>query len=317
MISAIRRAWKEDFGQDVSEQEVLVTTSSCIGMSQALMGILNPGDEVIVFGPYFADYASQAALAGGRAVEVLTYEADAYRPQEDALRRAITPKTRAMIVNTPCNPTGAAYDMDTLQMLARVAQEYDLLILADEIYTRYLYDGEFIPMRTLPGMADRTVTLNSFSKNFLMTGWRVGYIIAHPELIQVFKAVNDALTYAAPSISQRAAIKALSIRDEIAEAYITKYRDRVFYASDCIEKIPYLTLLRPRGTFYLFPGIQKTGMDDRTFASFLLEKAHLLVSPGCAFGKAGEGHFRIACTVSRDKLEEAMKRLAALAPEFE
>lgn len=317
LISAIRRAWKEDFGQDISEQEVLVTTSSCIGMSQALMGILNPGDEVIVFGPYFADYASQAALAGGRAVEVPTYEADAYRPQEDALRRAITPKTRAMIVNTPCNPTGAAYDMDTLQMLARVAQEYDLLILADEIYTRYLYDGEFIPMRTLPGMADRTITLNSFSKNFLMTGWRVGYIIAHPELIQVFKAVNDALTYAAPSISQRAAIKALSIRDEIAEAYITKYRDRVFYASDCIEKIPYLTLLRPRGTFYLFPGIQKTGMDDRTFASFLLEKAHLLVSPGCAFGKAGEGHFRIACTVSRDKLEEAMKRLAALAPEFE
>ncbi len=317
LISAIRRAWKEDFGQDVSEQEVLVTTSSCIGMSQALMGILNPGDEVIVFGPYFADYASQAALAGGRAVEVPTYEADAYRPQEDALRRAITPKTRAMIVNTPCNPTGAAYDMDTLQMLARVAQEYDLLILADEIYTRYLYDGEFIPMRTLPGMADRTVTLNSFSKNFLMTGWRVGYIIAHPELIQVFKAVNDALTYAAPSISQRAAIKALSIRDEIAEAYITKYRDRVFYASDCIEKIPYLTLLRPRGTFYLFPGIQKTGMDDRTFASFLLEKAHLLVSPGCAFGKAGEGHFRIACTVSRDKLEEAMKRLATLASEFE
>lgn len=317
LISAIRRAWKEDFGQDISEQEVLVTTSSCIGMSQALMGILNPGDEVIVFGPYFADYASQAALAGGRAVEVPTCEADAYRPQEDALRRAITPKTRAMIVNTPCNPTGAAYDMNTLQMLARVAQEYDLLILADEIYTRYLYDGEFIPMRTLPGMADRTVTLNSFSKNFLMTGWRVGYIIAHPELIQVFKAVNDALTYAAPSISQRAAIKALSIRDEIAEAYITKYRDRVFYASDCIEKIPYLTLLRPRGTFYLFPGIQKTGMDDRTFASFLLEKAHLLVSPGCAFGKAGEGHFRIACTVSRDKLEEAMKRLAALAPEFE
>ena len=286
-------------------------------MSQAMMGILNPGDEVIVFGPYFADYASQAALAGGRAVEVITREADGYRPREDALRSAITPRTRAMIVNTPCNPTGAAYDRETLEMLARVAQEYDLLILADEIYTRYLYDGEFIPMRTLPGMAERTVTLNSFSKNFLMTGWRVGYIIAHPELIQVFKAVNDALTYAAPSISQRAAIKALSIRDEIAQTYITKYRDRVFYASDCIEKIPYLTLLRPRGTFYLFPGIAKTGMDDRAFCAFLLEKAHLLVSPGSAFGSAGAGHFRIACTVSQDKLAEAMRRLAALSAEFE
>ena len=317
LIAAIRRAWKEDFGQDVSEDEVLVTTSSCIGMSQAMMGILNPGDEVIVFGPYFADYASQAALAGGRDVEVITREADGYRPREDALRSAITPRTRAMIVNTPCNPTGAAYDRETLEMLARVAQEYDLLILADEIYTRYLYDGEFIPMRTLPGMAERTVTLNSFSKNFLMTGWRVGYIIAHPELIQVFKAVNDALTYAAPSISQRAAIKALSIRDEIAQTYITKYRDRVFYASDCIERIPYLTLLRPRGTFYLFPGIAKTGMDDRAFCAFLLEKAHLLVSPGSAFGSAGAGHFRIACTVSQDKLAEAMRRLAALSAEFE
>ena len=131
LISAIRRAWKEDFGQDVSEDEVLVTTSSCIGMSQALMGILNPDDEVIVFGPYFADYASQAALAGGRAVEVITREADGYRPHEDAIRRAITPKTRAMIVNTPCNPTGAAYDLDTLRMIVRLAEEYDLLILAD------------------------------------------------------------------------------------------------------------------------------------------------------------------------------------------
>ncbi|MDO4371235.1 MAG: aminotransferase class I/II-fold pyridoxal phosphate-dependent enzyme [Clostridia bacterium] len=316
LISAIRRAWKEDFGQDVSEDEVLVTTSSCIGMSQALMGILNPGDEVIVFGPYFADYASQAALAGGRAVEVITRETDGYRPHEDAIRRAITPKTRAMIVNTPCNPTGAAYDLDTLRMIVRLAEEYDLLILADEIYTRYLYDGEFIPMRTLPGAADRTVTLNSFSKNFMMTGWRVGYIIAHPDLIHVFKAVNDALTYSAPSISQRAAIRALSLRDEIAEAYITKYRDRVFYASDCIEKIPYLTLLRPRGTFYLFPGISKTGMDDRAFCAYLLEKAHLLVSPGSAFGQAGAGHFRIACTVEPEKLAEAMRRLAALTPEL-
>lgn len=317
LIAAIRRAWREDFGQELSEDEVLVTTSSCIGMSQTLMGILNPGDEVIVFGPYFAAYASQIALAGGRTTEVVTREANGYRPHEEDIRRAITPKTRAMIVNTPCNPTGAAYDMDTLRMLARIAEEYDLLILADEIYTRYLYDGEFVPMRTLPGAAERTVTLNSFSKNFMMTGWRVGYIIAHPALIHVFKTVNDALTYTAPSISQRAAIRALELRGEIAETYISKYRDRVFYASDRIEKIPYLTLLRPRGTFYLFPGIEKTGMDDRAFCAFLLEKAHLLVSPGSVFGKAGEGHFRIACTVSQEKLAEAMDRLAALAPAFE
>ena len=317
LIAAVRRAWKEDFSQDIAEEEVLITTSSCMGMSQSLLGLLNPGDEVIVFGPFFADYRDQIELAGGVPVEVETYAEDGYAPRREALLAAITPRTRAMIVNTPANPTGAAYDLPTLTMLAEVAKERDLLVLADEIYTRYLYDGVFTPIRTLPGMAERTITLNSFSKNFMMTGWRVGYIIAHPELIQVFKAVNDALTYAAPSISQRAAIKALSIRDEIAQTYITKYRDRVFYASDCIEKIPYLTLLRPRGTFYLFPGIAKTGMDDRAFCAFLLEKAHLLVSPGSAFGSAGAGHFRIACTVSQDKLAEAMRRLAALSAEFE
>ena len=312
LIEAICQTWKEDFNQDVSPAEVLVTTSSCMGMSQALLALLNPGDEVLVFGPYFADYNNQIYLAGGKMVEVVTKEENHYAPEEAAIRAAITPRTRAMIVNTPCNPTGAAYSMETLTMLAKLATEYDLLILADEIYTRYLYDGAFVPMRTLPGMADRVVTLNSFSKNFLMTGWRVGYIIAHPELIQVFQQVNEGLTYVAPSISQRAALKALSLRNEIAEEYITKYRDRVYYVADRIAQIPYLSLYRPRGTFYAFPGIAKTGMEDKAFCAYLLEQAHIMVAPGCVFGAAGIGHFRIACTVSQSKLAEAMDRMEKL-----
>ena len=312
LIEAICQAWKEDFNQDVSPAEVLVTTSSCMGMSQALLALLNPGDEVLVFGPYFADYNNQIYLAGGKMVEVVTKEENHYAPEEAAIRAAITPRTRAMIVNTPCNPTGAAYSMETLTMLAKLATEYDLLILADEIYTRYLYDGAFVPMRTLLGMADRVVTLNSFSKNFLMTGWRVGYIIAHPELIQVFQQVNEGLTYVAPSISQRAALKALSLRNEIAEEYITKYRDRVYYVADRIAQIPYLSLYRPRGTFYAFPGIAKTGMEDKAFCAYLLEQAHIMVAPGCVFGAAGISHFRIACTVSQSKLAEAMDRMEKL-----
>lgn len=312
LINAICQAWQEDFGQVIEPSQVLVTTSSCMGMAQATLALLNPGDEVLVFGPYFSVYKQQIELAGGIAVEVQTQEAEGYLPEEEAIRAAITDRTRAFIVNNPCNPTGAAYDRPVLEMLARLAQEFDLLVLADEIYTRYLFDGEFIPMRTLPGMADRTVTLNSFSKNFMMTGWRVGYIVAHPDLIQAFQYVNGGMTYTTPAVSQRAAIQALKLRQDIQEKYISQYKSRVYYAADCIDQIPFLSLLRPQGTFYLFPGISETGMEDAAFCQFVLEKAHLLITPGSAFGQAGRKHFRIACTVSQNQLTEAMERLAAL-----
>jgi aspartate/methionine/tyrosine aminotransferase len=133
---------------------------------------------------------------------VPTRAENGFQPTEADIRARITPRTRLMIVNTPCNPTGAAYDMDTLAMLARLCVEFDLLAAADEIYTRYLYDGVFVPLRTMEGMRERTVTLNSFSKNFMMTGWRVGCIIAHPALIRVFQHVNNAMTYTTPAISQ-------------------------------------------------------------------------------------------------------------------
>lgn len=313
LVDAVIRAWKEDFGQEIPRKEMLVTTSSSIGMAQALLGVLNPGDEVIVFAPYFASYSQQIELAGGAVVEVPTYEEDSYRPDEQALRRAITPRTRAMIINTPCNPTGAAYGRETLEMLAGVAKEFDLLVLADEIYTRYLYEGEFIPMRTLPGMAERTVTLNSFSKNFLMTGWRVGVIIAEPELLAVMNRINGSLIYSAPSVSQRAAIQALAMRKEIREKYVTAYRDRIFYAADRIEKLPYLSLVRPKGTFYLFPGVEKTGLDEKAFCKVLLDQAHVLVSPGTPFGVSAAGHFRIACTVGIDRLKAAFDRMEKLS----
>ncbi|MBQ9197530.1 MAG: aminotransferase class I/II-fold pyridoxal phosphate-dependent enzyme [Clostridia bacterium] len=312
LISAICAAWREDFGQSVSAEEVLITTSSCMGMSQVMLGLLNPGDEVIVFAPYFAVYRQQIELAGGKCVEVPTWAEDGYEPREDALRAALSSRTRAMILNTPCNPTGAAYSVGTLEMLSRVAREHDLLIAADEIYTRYLYDGAFIPLRTLPGMHDRVITLNSFSKNFMMTGWRVGCIIAHPDLIRVFQHVNNGMTYTTPAVSQRAALRALSLREEIAREYIAQYRERVYYTADRLAAIPWITLYRPRGTFYLFPGIEKTGLTDGEFCETLLREAHLLVSPGSAFGQAGRGHFRIAATVPMDKLREAMDRLEKL-----
>ena len=273
LISAVCKAWEEDFDQTLPRDHVLVSASSCLGMSLAMFAILDPGDEV---------------------------------------RAAITPRTKAIIFNNPTNPTGMGYDLSTMEMLARVAKEYDLLIAADEIYTTYIYEGDFRPIRTLPGMAERTITLNSFSKNFLMTGWRVGVIIAEPEFLDVMNRINGSLVYSAPSISQRAGIQALAMRKEIREKYVTAYRDRIFYSADRIEKIPYLSLVRPKGTFYLFPGVEKTGLDDKQFCKELLERAHVLVSAGSPFGKTGANHFRIACTVGIDQLKQAFDRMEKL-----
>ena len=313
LIDAVCRAWQEDFDQTLPHDHVLVSASSCLGMALVMFSILDPGDEVIVFSPYFPMYRTQIELAGGVCVDVPTYASEDYAIDEARLRAVITPRTKAIIFNNPTNPTGMAYGNDTLEMLARVAQEYDLLIAADEIYTTYLYEGDFRPLRTLPGMAKRVITLNSFSKNFLMTGWRVGVIIAEPELLEVMNDINGSLIYTAPSISQRAAIHALSMRREIREKYVTAYRDRIFYTADRIEKIPYLSLVRPKGTFYLFPGIEKTGLTDDEFCNVLLDKAHVLVSHGKAFGTAGVGHFRIACTVGIDTLKIAFDRMEKLS----
>lgn len=313
LIAAYCAAWEEDFGQKLAADHVMVSASSCMGMGLAVMAILDPGDEVIVFSPYFAIYKSQIELAGGVCVEVPTYAGEGYTIDEASLRAAVTPKTKAIIFNNPTNPTGMAYGEDTLRMLARVAEEYDLLIAADEIYTTYLFEGSYVPLRTLPGMEKRTITLNSFSKNFLMTGWRVGMLIAEPEILSVMLNINGSLIYTTPSISQRAALEALRQRARIRETYVAAYRDRIFYSAERIEKIPYLSLVRPKGTFYLFPGVEKTGLSAPEFCRQLLEKAHILVTPGDAFGSTGAGHIRIACTVDIDKLKVAYDRMEKLS----
>ena len=314
LVDAVIQAWKEDFGQEIPREEVLVTTSSSIGMAQALLGIVNPGDEVIVLAPYFASYAQQIELAGGVVGEVPTYEENAYRPDEQELRRVITSRTRAIIINTPCNPTGAAYDRDTLEMLAGIAKEFDLLVLADEIYTRYLYEGEFIPMRTLPGMAERTVTLNSFSKDFVMTGWRVGCIVAPQPIIRVVQQINENVVFTAPSMSQRAALYALQHREEVQPALVETFRERMFFAAACINRIPKMHVIYPpKGSFYLFINIKKTGLTSEEVAARILQEAHVLMLPGNAFGACGEGYLRMACTVDKAVIEEAFARIGRMA----
>lgn len=312
LVDAIIKAWNEDFGEKLDPTQVLVTASSLFGMSIALSAVLNPGDEVIVFAPYFTLYRPQAEYSGGVVREVPLSPENNYKIDEAQLRSFINDKTKVIIFNNPVNPTGIAYDREDMEIIRRVAIEYDLLVMADEIYTFYLYDGDYTPMRLLPDMAERTVTLNSFSKNYLMTGWRVGYIIAEDYLIDAIYSVSDFLIYSTPSISQRAGIKALEIRKEVCEKYVPIYRERVFYCVDRIAKIPWMDLVRPGGTFYVFPSIKKTGLTTAEFTALLFEKCHIIVAGGQLFGECGEGSFRIACTVPIEQLVEAFDRMEKL-----
>lgn len=246
-------------------------------------------------------------------MEVPTFEADSFGIDPARLEAAITQRTKALILNNPCNPTGAAYDMDTYRAIAAAAKMHDLVVLADEIYTDYMYETGFLPLRALPGMAKRTVTLNSFSKNYLMTGWRIGHIIAEPPIVAAMKRVNENLVYSAPSVSQRAALHALRLRSEIGDQYTAAYKERVFYAAQRINAMPAFSVRPPQGTFYLFMNIQKTGMDSLAFCQRLVREAHVAMVPGVAFGAAGEGYVRIACTTGLDRLKEAFDRIEALA----
>ncbi|MDD7384083.1 MAG: aminotransferase class I/II-fold pyridoxal phosphate-dependent enzyme [Actinomycetaceae bacterium] len=318
LIDAIRAYWREDFGQEINPDNVYVTASSSLGMVMVLMALLNPGDEVIVFSPYFPVYRSQVMAAGGRIVDVPLSDSDGWAIHEDALEAAVSSRTRVIIFNNPCNPTGAVYAAEDYQAIANVALRHDLIVAADEIYTDYCFAPgvSFVPMRSLPGMAAQTVTLNSFSKNFLMTGWRVGYMIADKPLIDAVGRISDTLIYTAPSISQRAAIRALGVRERIRKEYTAEYGRRQALAIRKIHHIPYFDLVDPQGTFYMFPSIRRTGLTSADFVEFALRNAHVLLLAGDAFGIAGSGHVRIALNAQRPVIDEACDRLAAVAPQF-
>lgn len=309
----ICRYYKEEYAMDVEDEEVFVCASACLGMYLALEAITDPGDEVILQAPYFTPYPQQVELAGGIPVELATYEEDDFQICIDRLESLITERTKALVINSPSNPTGNCLTVETMEKIAEIAEKHDLIVIADDIYTSFSYRNPFVPFASLPGMRARTITLNSFSKNFTMTGWRVGNIIAPDYIIKTIQQINENVVFTAPSVSQRAAIYALRHRAEIQPAMIEEYRSRMFYAAERINEIPKLSVLYPpKGSFYLFVNIKETGLTSEEAADRILEEAHVLTLPGNAFGSCGEGYLRIACTVDKKTLGEAFDRIEAI-----
>ena len=306
----ICRFYKDEYGMDVKDEEVFVCASGCLAMYLVLEAILDDGDEVIMQAPYFTPYPQQVELARGIPVELPTYEEEDFQIDTGRLESLINERTKAIIINSPSNPTGNCLTVETMEKIAAIAKKHDLIVISDDIYTSFSYQNPFVPIASLEGMRERTIVINSFSKNFTMTGWRVGNIIAPDYIIQIVQQINENVVFTAPSISQRAAIYALRNRDVIQPPMIEEYRKRMFYAAERINEIPKLSVIYPpKGSFYLFMNVKDSGLTSVEACDLILKEAHVLMLPGNAFGNCGEGYVRIACTVNVDTLKEAFDRI--------
>jgi aminotransferase len=288
--------------------EVVIT----VGVSEALYltmtALLNPGEEVIVPTPCFVSYQAEVILAGGVPVELPTYVQDGFQVTPDALRAAITPRTKAILLGYPNNPTGAVYTREVLVEIARIAEEHDLVVISDELYDQLVYGVQHVCFPSLPGMRQRTILLGGFSKNYAMTGWRAGFACGPEEIIKGLVRIHQYTIMSAPTMSQMAALEALKNGHE----YVVKMRDEYDRRRKLIVNglnSLGLPTFEPKGAFYAFPNIAVTGMDDETFAQKLLEEERVACVPGSSFGAGGEGYVRCSYATSYEKLEEALRRM--------
>ncbi len=302
--------YKEEYQMDVQDEEVFVAASGCLAMYLVLEAILDDGDEVILQAPFFTPYPQQVELARGIPIELATYEDEDFQINMERLESLINERTKALVINTPSNPTGSCLTVETMEKIAQIVKQHDLIVIADDIYTAFSYQHPFIPIAALDGMRERTIIINSFSKNFTMTGWRIGNIIAPSYIIQTIQMINENVVFTAPSVSQRGAIHALRNRKAIQPPMIEEFQKRMFYAAERINSIPHMSVVYPpRGTFYLFVNIKETGLSSINASDCILREAHVLSIPGSAFGQSGEGYIRLACTVNINILKEAFDRL--------
>jgi aminotransferase len=284
-----------------------------VGVSEALYltftAILDPGDEVIIPTPCFVSYQAEVILAGGAPVEVVAREANNFMVDPDDIRRAITPRTKCIFIGYPSNPTGAVATREVLLEIAKIAEEYDLLVVSDEIYDRLVYDFEHVCFPSLgESLRQRTVLLGGFSKDYAMTGWRIGYACGPADIIQGLVRVHQYTIMSAPTTAQDAALEALKSGEPYVQEMVAEYDRRRKLLVNGLNRLG-LRTFEPRGAFYAFPNIQASGMDDETFAEKLLREEHVAVVPGNAFGPGGEGFARMCYATEYSKIEEALHRI--------
>ncbi|MGQ9557659.1 MAG: aminotransferase class I/II-fold pyridoxal phosphate-dependent enzyme [Desulfurispora sp.] len=292
-----------------ARRELLVTVGVSEGLDLAMRALLAPGDEVLIPEPSYVSYAPCVLMAGGVPVTMPTSMENSFRLTADTLEKHITPRSKVLLLCYPNNPTGAVMGRRDLLEVAEVARAHDLIVISDEIYDRLTYVGQHTCLASLPGMQERTVLLNGFSKAYAMTGWRVGYVAANADFIAAMTKIHQYTMLCAPITAQMAALEALQNGRESMQKMVQQYSRRRHLVVQGLREMG-LPCFEPGGAFYAFPDITPTGLSSEEFAEALLREEKVALVPGNAFGPSGEGHVRLSYASSLDDLGEALRRMA-------
>ncbi len=306
---AIAEKLERENGIPCAEPEVIVTPGAKQALYEAIFAITNPGDEVLCPDPGWVSYEPMIQLADARPVLVPLREEEGFAFKVEEVQERITEKTRAIIINTPSNPTGAVLGRGILKGIADLCADHDIVVISDEIYEKIIYEGEHVSMASLPDMSERTITVNGFSKAYSMTGWRLGYAAGPVEIIQAMAKVQEHSVSCATSFVQKAGVVALtSPHDEVANM-VAEFKRRRDDLMKLLGEIEGVSCVKPRGAFYAFPNLKLYGQGSLELANYLLEEAGVAVIPGAAFGASGEGFQRISYATSMENIERALDRM--------
>ncbi len=300
--------------------EILVTVGVSEALQLAMLALLDPGDEILIPEPCFVSYGPTAVFAGGKVVYVPTSVENNFQVTAEDIRARITPRTKVLFLAYPSNPTGAVLHRDTLEEIAEVVEEHDLLVLSDEIYDRLVYGAAYENGHTclpsIPSLRDRTVLLGGFSKNYAMTGWRVGYACAPEPIYKAMYKLHQYIIMSAPTMSQMGAAAAIRDCQEDVESMRLAYDQRRRMIVDGMRAAG-LPTFEPEGAFYCFPDIRSTGLSSEDFAQKLLQEEHVAVVPGDAFGPSGAGYVRCSYATSLEKIEQAVDKITRFARRYQ
>jgi aminotransferase len=307
----LARKLEQDNGVVASpDTEIIVTAGACCAVDLAMLTLVNPGDEVLLPDPAWPHYEPCARIAEGSVVHYPMKEEADFTPDPEAIEERISPKTKVLLINSPSNPTGSIISPSTLKEIANVAEQHNLVVISDEVYEKFVYDGPSqLSFAAISGMKDRTITINAFSKTYAMTGWRLGYAAAPASIVAEMAKLNLYANTCANSIAQVAGVAALRGPQDCVREMAEEYGRRRRFVLERIRKIPGISCTEPKGAFYVFPSIRKLGMNSLDCCMHILEKGRVSTVPGSSFGQQGEGYLRISYATSMANLKEGFDRL--------